>query len=113
MARVEIVERLFEDIERTFKGESTEVFDLIETVAGNPHKGKMLGTVAGIVIKELRYNNFRFYFITDGFKLKCCDSKELADLLLTFVRMSGKKDQQRVIDEIKRVLILIGPTGFE
>src|SRR3989344_4602479 len=55
----------------------------------------------------------RLYDIVDGFKLKCFDSKELTDLLLQFVRMSDKKDQQKVIGEIKHILRLIGTSGFE
>ena len=113
MAKVEIVASLYEQINRKFRGESVTVLQHLKSLEQNPKKGKLLGTVGGIIIKELKYNNFRFYFITDGFKLKCFDSKELVDLLLTFVRMSDKKSQQEVIEEIKRVLIVIGPAGFK
>lgn len=112
MVTIEIVESLFEEIENTFKGRSTEVFDLIETLELNPHKGKAVGTAGGFVVKEIKYEKFRFYFIIDSFKLKCFNEKELIDLLIRFVRMSDKKDQQKTIDEIKRVLIVIGPSGF-
>ncbi|MBS3125133.1 hypothetical protein J4211_02680 [Candidatus Woesearchaeota archaeon] len=113
MAKIEIVESLFEEIENTFKGRSTEVFDLIETLEANPHKGKSVGRVGEYVIKEIKYEKFRFYFILDGYKLKCFTEKELVDLLIRFVRMSDKKSQQKVIDEVKRVLVKIGPAGFE
>ena len=73
----------------------------METLEDNPHKGKALGNVGGIVIKELRYKSFRLYFITDGEKLKVFDNDKLVDLLIRFVRMSDKKDQQKTIDEIK------------
>jgi hypothetical protein len=112
MAKVEIVESLFEEIEKKFKREATKIFDLIETLEDNPRKGKLLGTVGGIVIKELKYRNFRFYFITDGFRLNCIGEKELADLLLRFVRMSDKKHQQETINEIRQILRTIGPKGF-
>ena len=56
----------------------------------NPNKGKLLGNVGGIVIKEIKYKNFRFYFITDGYKLKVMDESALTDLLMRFVRMSDK-----------------------
>jgi hypothetical protein len=112
MAKVEIVKSLFEEIQRTFRGEAHKVIDLIETLEENPHKGKSLGHVAGIVIKELKYKSFRFYFITDGHKLKFFDEQSLTDLLIRFVKMSDKKDQQDTINEIKRILLEIGPEGF-
>ena len=78
----------------------------------NPHKGKLIGSVGGIVIKELKYKSFRFYFITDGHKLKIMDKIHLVDLLIRFVRMSDKKDQQETINEIKKILAAFGQQGF-
>ena len=112
MAKIEIVNSLFEEIKKKFKGESHEVIDLLESLEENPHKGKLLGSVGGIVIKELKYNNFRFYFITDGYKLKVMDESNLVDLLIRFVRMSDKKDQQETINEIRKVLMYFDPDGF-
>ena len=112
MAKVEIIKSLFEEIQKKFKGEAHEIIDLIETLENNPKKGKMLGQVGGIVIKELKYKNFRFYFITDGYKLKVMDEANLVDLLIRFVRMSNKKDQQETINEIKKILTNLGPEGF-
>lgn len=113
MAKIIIVKSLFEEIEKKFKQEATEVFDLMETLTQNPTKGKTLGTVGGIVIKEIKYKSFRFYCITDGFKLKCLDEKELVDLLITFIRMSDKNNQQKTIDQIKQILVTLGPMGFK
>ncbi len=113
MAKVEIAIALFEEINKKFKGESVEVLQHLKSLEFSPKKGKELGTVGGIVIKELKYKNFRFYFITDGFKIKCIDEASLVDLLLRFVRMSNKKYQQNIINEIKHVLRTIGPTWFE
>jgi len=113
MVRIEIVESLFESIEKKFKKEASKIFDVMESLKENPKKGKLLGTVGGIIIKELKYKNFRFYFITDGFKLKCMSEHDLVDLLLRFVRMSDKKHQQATINEIKHILQKIGPGGFE
>ncbi len=113
MAKVQIVNSLFKEIEKKFKGEAHEVIDLLETLENNPHKGKTLGNVGGIVIKELRYNSFRFYFITDGNVLKVMDQEKLVNLLITFVRMSDKKDQQQTIEEIKKILLNFGPPGFD
>lgn len=113
MAQVEIVRSLFEQIKTKFKGEAHKIIDLLESLESSPKKGKLLGVVGEIVIKELKYKNFRFYFITDGFKIKCLGEEELADLLLIFVRMSDKKHQQKTIDEIKHILKIIGPRGFK
>ena len=109
---VEIVESLFEEIEKRFKQESSKIFDLMESVEKNPRKGKLVGVVGGIVIKELKYKGFRFYFLTEGHKLKFLNGSELTELLLRFVRMSDKKHQKAVIKEIKKVLREIGPDGF-
>ncbi len=113
MARVEILESLKNEILSKFKKESKIIFKLMYSLRDNPHKGKVLTSISGIVIKELKYKSSRFYFITDGYKLKVLSKEELTDLLLKFVRMSDKKQQQKVIDEIRKVLLIIGPEGFE
>lgn len=75
-------------------------------------KGKEVGCVGSILIKEIKYKNYRFYFVTDGYKVKFLKTEELTDLLIRFVRMSIKKDQQKVIDEIKYILRKLGSEGF-
>lgn len=112
MAKVEIVNSLAKEIKKKFKGESHKVIELLESVGKNPKKGKFIGNVAGIAIKELKYKNFRFYFITNGYKLKVLSESELTNLLLMFVRMSNKNSQQKVINEIREVLLKIGAGGF-
>ncbi len=113
MAEVEIAQSLFEKIQKKFKGEAHTVIDLLENLENNPKKGKELGNVGGIVIKEIKYKNFRFYFITDGFKLKVMGESDLVDLLIRFVRMSDKKEQQKTINEIKKILLHFGPEVFK
>jgi len=113
MAKVKIIVSLFEEIQKKFKGESHKIIDLLETLEENPKKGKLLGSVGGVVIKELKYKYFRFYFITDGHKLKILDKSNLVDLLIRFVRMSDKKHQQQTINEIKSILINVGFKGFD
>jgi hypothetical protein len=108
MAKVTISDSLREEIFRTFKGDSKEIFKEMKSLEANPYKGKALGNVAGIVIKEIRYNKFRFYFITDGHILKFGTADEIASLLIKFVRMSEKKDQQKIILEIKNILKSFG-----
>ena len=112
MAKVEIIGSLTKEIQKKFKGESNEIISLLRTLEQNPHKGKFLGQVGGIVIKELKYKSFRFYFIVDGHKLKIYSKEELANLLIKIVRMSDKKSQQETINEIKNVLLKIGAGGF-
>lgn len=112
MAKVVITSGLEEEINKKFKHESIEIFSLIYTLIDSPHKGKEVGVVGKVLIKEIRYEKYRFYFITDGYKLKFLKIEELRDLLIKFVRMSDKKDQQKVIEEIKQVLRSIGEEGF-
>lgn len=113
MAKVKIARSLFQEIQNKFKGESHKVIDLLESLEKNPKKGKPLGNVGGIVIKEIKYKSFRFYFITDGYKLKVMDASSLVDLLIRFVRMSDKKEQQKTINEIKKILLKFDVEGFE
>ncbi len=113
MAKVKIVNSLFQEIQKKFKGESHKIIDLLETLEDNPKKGKFVGQVGGIIIKELKYKSFRFYFITEGYKLKVMNKEDLTDLLIKFVRMSDKKEQQTTINEIKKILLDLGFEGFK
>ena len=112
MVKVIITKHLKSEINKKFKKESISIFKLMKSLEDNPKKGKLLGSVGGILIKELKYKSFRFYFITDGFKLKLLDKSNLIDTLMKFVRMSDKKHQQKTINEIKKILIYFGPEGF-
>ena len=112
MAKVEIIQTLAKEIQKKFKGESHKIISLLKDLEKNPKKGKLLGNVGGIVIKEIRYKSFRFYFITDSYKLKFLDEQSLTDLLIRFVRMSDKKEQQKVINEIRDILRKVGAGGF-
>ena len=113
MAQVTILDTLKNEILKKFKGESKIIFKQMHSLGEFPHKGKSLGHIGGIVIKELRYKSFRFYFITDGYKLKIMDESKLVDLLIRFVRMSDKKDQQQTIDKIRKILLNFGSKGFD
>jgi hypothetical protein len=113
MAKIEIIDSLKDEIFKKFGGESITVLKLLKSLEKNPKKGKPLGQFAGFAVKELKYKNFRFYFIADGYKLNVLSEEELVDLLMRFVRMSDKKSQQKTIDEIRQILLKIGPAGFE
>ena len=112
MAKVEIIESLYNQINKKFKHKSVEILQHLKSLEENPKKGKILGKVGGVLIKELKYKNFRFYFLADEYKLKFFSEEELTDLLLRFVRMSDKTHQQETINEIRQILIKIGPKGF-
>ena len=112
MAKVEIIESLAKEIEKKFKGESHKIIKLLRKLEENPHKGKLLGNVAGFLIKELKYKSFRFYFVVEGNKLNFYSKEELIDILMKFVRMSDKNAQQKTINEIREVLIKIGIECF-
>lgn len=112
MARVEILISLKDEIIKRFKEDSKIIFKLMFSLQENHNKGKILGSIGGILIKELKYKNFRFYFITDGFKSKYVGEQELTDLLLKFIRMSDKTHQQQTINEIKQILRTMGAGGF-
>lgn len=112
MAKVVITQFLEKEINKRFKKESVKIFELIFNLIDNPKKGKEVGSVGGIVIKEIKHRVYRFYFITDGFKVKFLKSNELTDLLIKFMRISDKDTQQKVIDEIKNVLRKLGSDGF-
>lgn len=113
MARVEITNDLIKEIYKIFgKKKALEIAEMFKSLEENPKKGKELTNVGNIVVKELKYGTYRFYFITDRFKLKFMKSEELKDLVLKFIRMSKKKDQQDIIDEIKILLKKLGYEAF-
>ena len=112
MVKVEIMPSLEEEINRIFKGETIEILEFLKTLEQSPKKGKPIGRVGNIIIKELKYRSFRFYFITDAYQIRFLKIEELTDLLLQFVRMSDKKTQQKTIEEIRQVLLDLGPKGF-
>jgi hypothetical protein len=112
MAEVIITEALKNEILKKFKGESKKIFKLMRSLKENPKKGKEVGCVSNVVIKEIKYEGYRFYFITNGFSIKFLDVKNLQDLIIKFVRMSNKKEQQKVINEIKNILRKLGESGF-
>lgn len=105
---------LVKQIRRIFSNsEANEILDLLETLESNPKKGKALSHIGNILLKELKYKKFRFYFITDGSLLKFGTTDELATLIIKFVKMSDKKDQRKVISEIKDILKTFGFDVFK
>ena len=107
-----IAERLKKEVLKKFKEESKIIFRQMYSLRETPHKGKPVGQVGGVLIKELKYKSFRFYFMVDKNNLRILDKDHLINLLIRFVRMSDKKSQQKVINEIKNILIKFGEEGF-
>ncbi len=106
MVVVIVTPNLLKQIVKRFgKSESNKILDLLGTVEKNPNKGKQVGLIGNTVIKEIKYKSFRFYFITDYRQLKFLQIEELQDLLIKFVRMSKKNNQQFIINQMKEVLI--------
>lgn len=113
MAKIRITESLFQEIKKKFsKQEAKKIIDRFEEVGKKPKTGKILSSVAGIIIKELKYNKYRFYYVTDGHILKFGSEDELVSLLIKFVKFSDKKNQQKAIDSIKSTLKSFGFDGF-
>ena len=112
MVKVIITPLLEQEINKEFKQKSIEVFQLIYGLKENPYKGKDIAVIGKILIKELRYEKYRLYFITDGYKIKLMKASEIKDIVIKFVRISEKKDQQKVIDEIKDIIRKLGEEGF-
>ena len=63
MAKVIITEALKNLILKRFKEESKIIFRQMYSLGDNPKKGKLLGSVGGIVIKELKYKIFDFILL--------------------------------------------------
>ena len=113
MPKVKISKNLFKEIHKKFgTSESELILDKLELLEKEPHKGKLLTTISNIHLKELKYKSFRFYFLTDGHVLKFGNKEEISNLLIKFVRMSDKKNQQKVINEIKEILENLGFESF-
>lgn len=112
MAKVIIHQDLKEEIYKKFKDESLTIFKLMESMEENPKKGKVIGVVGSSIIGEIKYKLFRFYYVSDGYRIKMLSISQLHDLVIKFVRMSEKKDQQKTIEEIKKILRNLGEQGF-
>lgn len=108
MIKIIIINSLRDEIWKTFKRDSLKIYSLIEELKQNPNKGKVLGHVGNISIRELKYKGFRFYYVLDGHKLNLFNKDKVQELLIRFIKMSNKNKQQKTIDEIKLILSRIG-----
>lgn len=104
MIKIIVLNSLRDEIFKTFKKDSLKIYSLIEELKSNQNKGKVLGHIGNISIRELKYKSFRFYFILDGFKLNLFNKNKIKELLIKFIKMSKKHNQQQTINEIKQIL---------
>lgn len=104
MIKIIILKSLRDEIYKVFKKDSLKIYALMEGLKEQPNKGKVIGHVGNLSIREIKYKTFRFYYIIDSQKLLLFNQNKLNDLLIKFIRMSKKNNQQRTIDEIKDIL---------
>jgi hypothetical protein len=113
MIKIIIMNSLRDGIYNTFKKDSLKIYSLLEGLKENPKKGKVLGNVENINIREIKYKTYRFYFVLDGHKLFLFNKNNINEILIRFVRMSKKNNQEKVINEIKWILKKISEEGFD
>ncbi len=87
----------------------SEAKDLVRKLAKTtPSEGDFVALVSNIVIREKRLKAFRFYFIVDEKRKHVITKNELKELLIKFVALSKKNNQQEVIDKLKEDLQKFG-----
>lgn len=113
MIRIIIVTSLRKAIWKTFKKDSLKVFNLIRELESNPNKGKRIGQVGIISIRELKFRSFRFYYILNSNTLSLFNKEKLSDLLIKFIAMSKKNGQQKTINKINSILEYLDSDEFD
>jgi hypothetical protein len=102
--KVSISPSLEAEIYKKFKGQSPNIIKFLMSLEENHHKGDFITQIGGVAIKEIKHSGFRFYYVIDNYRLKLFDKGELEELFIKFLKMSSKKTQQKVIDQIKNIL---------
>ena len=64
MAKIIITSSLEKEINKRLKHESIKVFELMLSLKDYPKKGKIVGEIGNITIKELKFKKFKFYKIS-------------------------------------------------
>ncbi len=114
MTEIIITQSLAKKLKKLFGSDELRIIvSLMRSLKDTPRKGKALASVGGVLIKELKYKKFRLYFITNGYILKFGTADEFMALLIKFIDVSDKKDQQKNIDKIKSVLESLSFNDFE
>ena len=101
MVIVAVTKELDKQLKKTVsKQQYYKIKQLFTSLKKDPYKGDLLHVLGNVVLKEIRYSTFRFYFLTSHNLIKFVSSANLEKELIKFIRMSKKNDQQKVIDEI-------------
>ena len=74
----------------------------------SPSEGDFVAMISSIVIREKRLKSFRFYFIIKDTKKHIVTEEEIKNLIIKFVALSKKNNQQEVIDKLKEDLRKFG-----
>jgi hypothetical protein len=104
MARVIITRTLKDRVLKRFGGEAEAIFSKMLSLGSSPKNGKHLTSIGSLMLGEIRFRSYRFYYITDAHKVKFLSVHELEDLIIRFVEYSDKKHQQETIEELKQML---------
>ncbi len=111
MVKVRIDDGLIKKLERKFgRADLKSIHKMFLSLEDNPLQGDMLKAFGAIVLKEIRYKSFRFYFLHSKDLLIIKDPARLRDEIIRFIDMSKKNDQQRVIYGLKDMLKRIDRT---
>lgn len=102
--KILVIKSLRDEIYKKFKKDSLKVYNLINSLRDNLNKGKHLGKISTFILKELKYKNFRFYFIIKENELILYRKEDIKELLIKFIDMSNKNKQQQTINKIKIIL---------
>lgn len=102
MIKIKVSPVLVKKIKKTFKTKSKKVFRAMNELNEHPNKGKLIASIGLVELRELKYENvFHLYFFTNEQLVKVLDEDELQAILIKFVEMSKKKEQQEIIDMLK------------
>lgn len=66
-----------------------------------PTDGSFIARIGNVVLKEKKLSTFRFYFIYDNKQFLLLDEDELKRLIIRFIDVSKKNDQDRVITKLR------------
>lgn len=110
MVKIFIKDDLLKKIDKKFpKKEVGDILRFLYSLKENPYKGKKLAIIGNVLLKELKYQNFRFYFIQTSKFIKILSKEDLKNELIKFVEMSNKgPEQQKAIDRLRNKLANFG-----
>lgn len=107
MARVIITRTLKERILKRFGGEAETIFSKMHRLGRTPKGGKALTKIGSLMLGEIRFRGYRFYYVTDAYKVKFLSVHELEDLIIRFVEYFDKKHQHKTIEKLKDALRIV------